>query len=60
MSIKTGFVQRYAGHFVVFAMITVFYWLALPPDLPAAQRSQLAAHFHFTHLTLPTLPGQSL
>src|SRR5438105_3950790 len=60
MGIKAGFIQRYSKHFVVIALITVFYSLALPPDLSAAQRSQLAAHFHFTHLTLPTLPDQSL
>src|SRR5437667_4723554 len=60
MSIKAGFIQRYTRHFVVIALITVFYSLARSPDLSAAQRTQLAAHFHFTHLTLPTLPGQPL
>ena len=60
MSIKAGFIQRYTRHFVIIALIAMFYWLARPPDLSAAQRNQLAAHFHFTHLTLPTLPGQPL
>ncbi len=60
MSIKVGFIQRYSRHFIVIALIMVFYSLAQPSDWSTAQRTQLAAQFHFTHLTLPTLPGQSL
>src|SRR6266702_4828692 len=60
MSIKAGFFQRYTRHLVVIALIALLYSLARPPDLSAAQRTQLAAHFHFPHLTLPTLPGQPL
>lgn len=57
MSIKAGFIQRYTRHFIVIALIVLLYTLARSPDLSSAQRTQLAAHFHFTHLTLPTLPG---
>src|SRR5947207_5203332 len=60
MSIKAGFIQRYTRHFVVIALIVLLYSLARPPDLSSAQRTQLAGQFHFTHLTLPTLPGQML
>src|SRR2546423_5754810 len=60
MSIKAGFIQRYTRHLVVLALIALLYSLARPPDLSSAQRTQLAAQFHFTHLTLPTLPGQML
>jgi len=60
MSIEAGFIQRYTRHLVVIALIVLLYSLARPPDLSAAQRTQLAAQFHFTHLTLPTLPGQPL
>src|SRR5437763_6074213 len=58
MSIKTGFVQRHIKHFVVFTLVTGLYFFAQLPNLSAAQLNQLAAHFHFTHLTLPTLPGE--
>src|SRR5947209_17336449 len=57
MSIKAGFMQRYTRPFIVIALIVLLYSLARSPDLSSAQRAQLAAHFHFTHLTLPTLPG---
>ena len=60
MSIKAGFIQRYTRHLVVIALIVLLYSLARPPDLSSAQRTQLAGQFHFTHLTLPTLPGQPL
>ncbi|MFL5591433.1 MAG: FG-GAP repeat domain-containing protein [Ktedonobacteraceae bacterium] len=60
MSIKAGFFQRYTRHLVVIALIALLYSLARPPDLSSAQRTQLAGQFHFTHLTLPTLPGQPL
>jgi enediyne biosynthesis protein E4 len=60
MSIKKGVLQRHAKHLVALVLIVGLYWFALPPDLSAAQRAQLASHFHFTHLTLPTLPGQPL
>src|SRR5712691_9905365 len=60
MSITAGFIQRYTRPLVVIALIVLLYSLARPPDLSSAQRTQLAAQFHFTHLTLPTLPGQPL
>src|SRR5690349_7239097 len=60
MSIKTGFIQRHAKHLVAIVLIVGLYWFARPPDLSAAQHAQLASHFRFTHLTLPTLPGQPL
>lgn len=60
MSIKKGILQRHAKHLVALVLIVGLYWFARPPDLTAAQHAQLASHFHFTHLTLPTLPGQPL
>ncbi len=60
MSTHAGFFRRYTKHLVALALMTLFYWLALPPNLSAIQHAQLAAHFHFTHRTMPTLSGQSL
>src|SRR5438067_4502512 len=60
MSIKTGFIRQHAKQLVAIVLIVGLYVFAQPSDLSATQRPQLASHFRFTHLTLPTLPGEPL
>jgi enediyne biosynthesis protein E4 len=49
--------RRQARRAAALGVVTVLYWTARLPTLPAGERAELAARFRFTAMPLPELPG---